>query len=150
MQAPGQAAVIPPGCLHTYLSGQAVLVMGISDNALHAGLTKEHVDLCELQQLTGAGQPQPAALPVLDVADGEQRIPLWSDDLDLRRVVVGEDPKPVRVGPFSVVLAAMDPAGITVDEVTAEMEPEAKILYAGEPVTATLTGPAQIFVASTL
>ena len=146
---PGHAAVIPPGCMHTYLSGQAVVVMGISDNALHAGLTKGCMDLCELQRLTSAGQPQPCPLPVLDVGNGEQRIPLWSDDLDLRRVVVGDDPQPVRVGPFSVVLAAMEPAAITVNEVTADMEPEAKILYAGEPVTATITGPAQLFVAST-
>nr|WP_269437826.1 type I phosphomannose isomerase catalytic subunit [Arthrobacter sp. zg-Y919] len=147
---PGQAAVIPPGCLHTYLSGQAVVVMGTSDNALQAGLTREHVDLCELQHLTGGGQPQPSPLPVLDTGRGEQHIPLWSEDLDLRRVVVEDDPKPVRVGPFSVVLAALEPACITVDEVTADMEPEAKILYAGEPVTATLTGPSQVFVASTL
>ncbi|MCQ1995718.1 type I phosphomannose isomerase catalytic subunit [Arthrobacter sp. zg-Y1171] len=146
---PGQAAVIPPGCLHTYLSGQAVLVMGTSDNALQAGLANGYVDLCELQLLTADGQPQPSPLPVLDVGDGEQRIPLWSDDMDLRRVVVGDDPKPVRLGPFSVVLAAMEPAAITMDEVTADMEPEEKILYAGEPVTATFTGPAQIFVAST-
>ena len=145
---PGHALVIPPGCLHTYLSGQAVLVMGISHNALHAGLTKEHVDLCELQTLTGNGQPQPSPLPVFDVGNGEQRIPLWSEDLDLRRVVIGNEPKPVRVGPFSVVLAALDPAGITVDEVTAHMEPEAKVLYAGEPATATFTGPSQVFVAS--
>lgn len=147
---PGRAAVIPPGCMHTYLSGQTVLITGTSDNALQAGLTKEQVDLCELQHLTGGGQPQPSPLPVLEVGDGEQRIPLWSDDLDLRRVVVGKDPKPVRVGPFSVALAAMEPAFITVNGVTADMEPEAKILYAGEPVTATFTGPSQIFVASTL
>ena len=147
---PGQAAVIPPGCLHTYLSGQAVLVMGMSDNALHAGLTKGGVDLCELQHLTARGQPQPSHLPVLDVGDGEQRIPLWSEELDLRRVVVGEEPKPVRLGPFSVVLAAMEPAAISVDEFTADLEPEGKILYAGAPVTATVTGPTQLFVASTL
>nr|WP_273544699.1 type I phosphomannose isomerase catalytic subunit [Arthrobacter jiangjiafuii] len=147
---PGHAAVIPPGCLHTYLSGQAVLIMGISDNALQAGLTKEYVDLCELQDLTGHGQPQPSPLPLLDVGDGEQRIPLWSDDLDLRRVVVGDGPKAVRVGPLSVALAAIEPACITVDEFTVDMKPEAKILYAGEPATATFTGPSQIFVASTL
>lgn len=147
---PGQAAVIPPGCLHTYLSGQAVLVTGISDNALYAGLTEEFVDLCELQHLTSGGQPQPSPLPVVDAGEGQQRIPLWSSDLDLRRVVVGADPKPVRVGPFSVVLAALEPAGITVDEVTAALEPEAKILYAGEPVTAMIAGPSQVFVASTL
>ena len=70
--------------------------------------------------------------------------------MDLRRVVVGDDPKPVRLGPFSVVLAAIKPAGITVDEVTADIEPEAKILYAGEPVEATLMGPSQVFVASKL
>ncbi|MBO0895242.1 type I phosphomannose isomerase catalytic subunit [Arthrobacter sunyaminii] len=147
---PGEATVIPPGCLHTYLSGQAVVVMGISDNALHAALTTEQVDLTELLQLISTGQPQPSALPVLELGDGEQRIPLWSDDLDLRRVVVGKDPKPVIVGPFSVVLAAMDPASITVEEVTAEMLPETKILYAGAPVTATFTGPSQVFVASAL
>lgn len=146
---PGQAAVIPPGCLHTYLSGQAVIVMGMSDNALQAGFADRYVDLAELQLLTGHGQPQPSLLPMLDAGDGEQRIPLWSDDLDLRRVVVGDEPKPVRVGPFSVVLAAMEPAGITVDEVTTALEPGAKLLYAGEPVTATFTGPSQIFVAST-
>ncbi|MCQ1949973.1 hypothetical protein NNX28_08545 [Arthrobacter sp. zg-Y859] len=147
---PGRAAVIPPGCLHTYLSGRAVLVMGTSDNALQAGLANGYVDLCELQLLTGNEQPQPSPLPVLDVGPGEQRIPLWSDDMELRRVVVGDDPMPVRVGPFSVVLAALEPAAITVDEVTADIEPEAKILYAGETVTATVTGPSQIFVASRL
>ncbi|WP_349293302.1 type I phosphomannose isomerase catalytic subunit [Arthrobacter caoxuetaonis] len=147
---PGHAAVIPPGCMHSYLSGQAVLVMGTSDNALQAGLTQEYVDLCELQHLTSGGQPQPSPLPVVDVGDGQQRIPLWSNDLDLRRVVVGSGQKPVSVGPFSVVLAATEPADITVDGATADLEPEAKILYAGEPVTATITGPSQIFVASTL
>ena len=147
---PGHAAVIPPGCLHTYLSGQAVLVMGTSENALKAGLTKEYVDLCELQQLTGGGQPNPSPLPVPDVADGEQRIPLWSGGLDLRRVVVAEDPKQVRVGPFSVLLAATAPAGVTVNGAAAEIEPGAKILYAGEPATATFTGPSQVFVASRL
>ena len=147
---PGHAAVIPPGCLHTYLSGQAVLVTGVSDNALQAGLTKEYVDLCELQVLTGGGQPEPSPLPVLDVGAGEERIPLWSNDLDLRRVVAGKEPRPVRMGPFSVVLAAMHPAGITVNGVTTEIGPEEKILYAGEPVTAAFTGPSQVFVASTL
>ena len=147
---PGRAAVIPPGCLHTYLSGQAVLVMGTSNNALHAGLTEEFVDLGELQHLTAGGQPQPSPLPVVDIGGGQERIPLWSDGLDLRRIVVGTDPLPVPVGPFSVILAALEPAGITVEGVTAELEPEAKILYAGEPVTATVTGPSQIFVASML
>lgn len=147
---PGQAAVIPPGCLHTYLSGQTVLVMGTSDNALQAGLTKEYVDLGELEHLMCECQPQAAPLPVLDVGEGEQRIPLWSNDLDLRRVVLGDHPKPVHVGPFSVVMAATEPAAITVAGATANLEPDDKVLYAGEPVTATFSGPSQVFVASRL
>ncbi|SEE98376.1 mannose-6-phosphate isomerase, class I [Ruania alba] len=45
---PGEALFVPPGCVHSYLSGFAVELMANSDNVLRAGLTVKHVDVAEL------------------------------------------------------------------------------------------------------
>lgn len=146
--APGQAMVTPAGCLHTYLSGQAMVVTSISENSLKAGLTKDYVDSYELQQILQADQPAPAPLPVVRTSDTEERIPLWSGDLGLRRVVAGEADTPVALDRFSVLLSAHGDARVTVDGVSADIEPGASILYLGDPATAVVSGGAQLFIAS--
>jgi len=48
---PGQALVIPPGCLHGYLCGLGIELMAESDNVLRGGLTTKHVDVVDLQRV---------------------------------------------------------------------------------------------------
>lgn len=50
--SPGQALYIPPGQLHTFVSGSGIELMANSDNVLRAGLTAKHLDERELL-LTG-------------------------------------------------------------------------------------------------
>jgi len=48
---PSQAVYIPPGILHTYISGFGVELMTNSDNVLRGGLTPKHVDIGELMNI---------------------------------------------------------------------------------------------------
>jgi mannose-6-phosphate isomerase len=43
--APGEALFLDAGCLHSYLEGVGVELMGNSDNVLRGGLTRKHVDV---------------------------------------------------------------------------------------------------------
>ncbi|MCC9145261.1 MULTISPECIES: hypothetical protein [unclassified Arthrobacter] len=145
---PGQAMVTPAGCLHSYLSGQAMVVMGLSDNALKAGLTKDYVDIAELQQVLGDGQTGPAPLPVERMDEFQENIPLWSEDLGLRRAVVDGTAAAIPLERFTVVLTALGDARVTVGDVSTDLEQGASMLYLGDPTTATVDGHAQIFIAS--
>ena len=145
---PGQAMVTPAGCLHTYLSGQALVLMSISENSLKVGLTKDYVDVGELQQLLSEVQPAPAPLPVVAVDDFQKRIPLWSEDLQLGHAVLGNTPRSIELGRFSVVLAALGDAEITVGDATTPIAQGSRVLYLGDPTSAVVRGPAQLFIAS--
>lgn len=145
---PGQAMVTPAGCMHTYLSGQAMVVMGISQNALKLGLTKDYVDVGELQQILRLEQPGPAPLPVLRTDSFRERIPLWDEQLLLQRAVLDDTARDIRLGRFTVLLAALGDAEITVGDTPTPIPQGTKVLYLGEPVTAQVRGPAQLFTAS--
>lgn len=58
----GYALVIPPGCPHCYLEGQAVECMANSDNVVRAGLTSKPCDLDLFKELLYASS-QPVVLP---------------------------------------------------------------------------------------
>lgn len=61
---PGEAAHLPAGNLHAYLSGSGVEVMAASDNVLRGGLTPKHIDVDELLDVLrfdGESQSAPAA-----------------------------------------------------------------------------------------
>ncbi|MCQ1995657.1 hypothetical protein [Arthrobacter sp. zg-Y1171] len=145
---PGEAMVTPAGCLHSYLSGQAMVVMGLSDNALKAGLTTDYVDVAELQQVLGDGQPGPAFLEVERIDERQDRIPLWSEDLDLRRTVIDGGTASIPLERFTVVLAALGEARVWVGDVSTYLEQGASMLYLGDPTTAEVEGSAQLFSAS--
>ncbi|MCC9174809.1 hypothetical protein [Arthrobacter sp. zg-Y179] len=145
---PGQAMVTPAGCLHSYLSGQALVVMGLSDNALKAGLTTDYVDVAELQQVLDNGQPGPAPLEVERIDECQEHIPLWSEDLDLRRTVIHGGTASIPLERFTVVLAALGEAMVSVGDVSTYLEQGASMLYLGDPTTADVEGSAQLFSAS--
>jgi mannose-6-phosphate isomerase len=48
---PGQAAYIPSGILHSYISGFGVELMTSSDNVLRGGLATKHTDIGELMKI---------------------------------------------------------------------------------------------------
>ena len=145
---PGQAMVTPASCLHTYLSGQAVVLMNISENSLRVGLTRDYVDTGELQQILHEDQPTPAPLPVIPLDGFQARIPLWNDDLQLHRAVLDGSPKTVQLGRFSIVLSAQGDAEITVGKTTSPIPRGSRTLYLGDPVEAQVRGPAQLFIAT--
>ncbi|WP_194266012.1 hypothetical protein [Arthrobacter yangruifuii] len=144
----GQAMVTPAGCLHSYLSGQSLVVMGLSDNALKAGLTTDYVDVAELQQVLDNGRPGPAPLEVERINECQEHIPLWSEDLDLRRTVIQGGTASIPLERFTVVLAARGEAMVSVGDVNTYLEQGAGMLYLGDPTTADVEGSAQLFSAS--
>jgi mannose-6-phosphate isomerase len=56
---PGEAAYLPAGNLHAYLSGAGVELMANSDNVLRGGLTPKHVDVPELLRVLDFGAAPP-------------------------------------------------------------------------------------------
>ncbi len=50
--AAGEAMFIDAGVIHAYTSGFGVEIMAASDNVLRAGLTRKHVDIPELLEVT--------------------------------------------------------------------------------------------------
>ncbi|MGI8625327.1 MAG: mannose-6-phosphate isomerase, class I [Geodermatophilaceae bacterium] len=59
---PGQALVIPAGCLHGYLCGVGVETMTESDNVLRGGLTAKHVAVADLQRVLLLQEASPTVL----------------------------------------------------------------------------------------
>ena len=145
---PGQAMVTPAGCLHTYVSGRVLVLMGISENSLKVGLTRDYVDVNELQQILREEQPTPAPLPVVPVNSFLEKIPLWSEDLQLGHAHLDGTSRTIRLERFTVILAAQGEAEIAVGDVTAPLGRGAKVLYLGDPAVAQVRGPADIFIAS--
>jgi mannose-6-phosphate isomerase len=57
--SPGETLFLPPGVLHSYLSGSAVEVMANSDNVVRGGLTRKPVDPSAfLRMLQPVGRPR--------------------------------------------------------------------------------------------
>jgi mannose-6-phosphate isomerase len=59
---PGEALVVPAGCLHAYLAGVGVEIMAESDNVLRGGLTAKHIDVIELQRVLDFDGDSPRVL----------------------------------------------------------------------------------------
>jgi len=59
---PGQALVVRPGTVHSYLEGFGVEVMTRSDNVVRGGLTPKHVDLTELRGLASRRAAPPEVI----------------------------------------------------------------------------------------
>jgi mannose-6-phosphate isomerase len=92
---PGQALFVPPGCLHAYLQGFAIEVMGSSDNVVRGGLTDKHVDVGDLLDVTDVEcRPPPLAGPE-PAEDGREAWPAPAAEfrLERSRVLAG---RPVR------------------------------------------------------
>lgn len=84
---PGQALVIPAGCLHGYLSGVGVEVMAESDNVLRGGLTAKHVDAAGLLRVLDVGVA-PRVLAGQPDAHGWTRFPTGAEEFALSRLEV--------------------------------------------------------------
>jgi len=82
---PGQALVIPAGCLHGYLSGVGVEIMTESDNVLRGGLTAKHVDVVDLQRVLKLRGASPRVLHGESDAAGCTRFSSGVEEFDLSR-----------------------------------------------------------------
>ncbi|WP_203432682.1 mannose-6-phosphate isomerase, class I [Jiangella asiatica] len=88
--APGEAAFVPAGVPHAYLSGVAVEPQASSDNTLRAGLTPKHVDAAEVLNLLRY-EPGGAVMVTPKPAGGEELYPVPDvDELLLSRVPLSE------------------------------------------------------------
>lgn len=70
---PGQATYVPPGRLHTYLSGVGIEIMATSDNVVRGGLTDKRVDVLDLISLL---EPR---CGVPELVDGQSDGSGWCD-----------------------------------------------------------------------
>lgn len=87
---PGEALVIPAGCLHAYLCGVGVEIMAESDNVLRGGLTSKHVDANALQRVLELSGDAPQVLLGETSEMGWTRFPTDVEEFDLSRREIDE------------------------------------------------------------
>ena len=86
---PGQALSVPPGIMHSYLSGTGVEIMADSNNVVRGGLTDKHIDVDSLIQIVSFQTQEPRIMAAQEVDPGVRVFPgtddqfrLWHLDLD--------------------------------------------------------------------
>jgi mannose-6-phosphate isomerase len=87
--SPGQAAFLPPGRLHAYLSGLGLEIMANSDNVLRAGLTSKHIDVQELLKTMDFDRPEQGALEPVPGGGGWFAYPSFTEEFVLSGFELG-------------------------------------------------------------
>jgi len=146
--APGEAAFVPAGLPHAYLSGCAVEVLAASDNIVRAGLTSKAVDVPELLEIVDCRpSPQPRTEPV-ELGGGEIAWQPPVADFRLTRLQVAGEVAAADVGGPQIVLCLR--GSVTVRAGGAEVAltggHSAFVTASAGPVT--LTGAGEIYRAA--
>jgi len=146
---PGEALVIPAGCLHAYLSGVGVEIMAESDNVLRGGLTSKHVDAVDLQRILDTPGERPQVVRGETDTVGRTRFPISVEEFDLIRyeipdavVLEGNRPRILLTVDGSARLRGMDRTVLDVPRGRA-----AFVTAADGPVE--ISGSAVVFEATT-
>ncbi|WCC80334.1 mannose-6-phosphate isomerase, class I [Cutibacterium equinum] len=92
---PGQALAVPPGLMHSYLSGTGIEIMADSNNVVRGGLTDKHIDVDSLIEIVDFQTQEPRIMTAEDVDPGLRVFPsshdqfrLWELDLDATRPTI--------------------------------------------------------------
>ncbi|MFO7800728.1 MAG: mannose-6-phosphate isomerase, class I [Desulfovermiculus sp.] len=93
---PGEAAFLPPGRLHAYLSGLGLELMANSDNVLRAGLTPKHVDVSELLRVLRFEHSPIKPLRAEPNEQGEARLEDMTEEFTLSVLDLGPESSRLR------------------------------------------------------
>lgn len=85
---PMQAAELPAGNVHAYLSGLGVEIMASSDNVMRGGLTSKHIDIAELVNVVDFNLSLDPVLHAKQLSEGLWVYPSKADDYLLYRIEV--------------------------------------------------------------
>jgi mannose-6-phosphate isomerase len=145
--APGEAAYLPAGNLHAYLSGAGVEVMAGSDNVLRGGLTTKHVDLAALiEVLDFTDGKVPVIHPVL--GPGGLRYPVPVAEFDLTRCQLdGRSGTLTTSGPQILLCTEGSAVLASVETELKLLRGESAFVPAGTPLS--VSGPAVLYRTTT-
>jgi mannose-6-phosphate isomerase len=145
--APGEAAYLPAGNLHAYLSGAGVEVMAGSDNVLRGGLTTKHVDLAALiEVLDFTDGKVPVIHPVL--GPGGLRYPVPAAEFDLTRCQLdGRSGTLTTSGPQILLCTEGSAVLASVETELKLLRGESAFVPAGTPLS--VSGPAVLYRTTT-
>jgi mannose-6-phosphate isomerase len=146
--APGEAVYLPAGCLHAYLRGVGVEVMGNSDNVLRGGLTPKHVDADALLSvlLFTPGPIEPVE-PV-DDGTGTLRWPTPAREFSLARTDLDREPVVLATGVPQVVLCLEGEVRVVAGDSAVDLRGGGAVFVAAGDPAVTLTGHGTVFRAS--
>jgi mannose-6-phosphate isomerase len=108
----GDALVVRPGAVHSYLSGTGLEVMTRSDNVIRAGLTAKHVDAAELRAIT-APRAGPPDIRRAERDSADARCSAWptgTDTFAVRAFDLAASPSLRRLGGRVVVVVCVEGA----------------------------------------
>jgi len=146
---PGQALVIPAGCLHGYLSGVGVEIMTESDNVLRGGLTAKHVDVVDLQRVLKLRDASPRVLHGESDAAGRTRFSSGVDEFDFSRYEITD--AAVQAGNGArLILTVEGSARLRAEDGAVLDLPRGQSAFvAADEKGVEISGPAVVFVATT-
>lgn len=146
--APGESAYTPDGQVHAYISGVAIELMNPSDNVMRAGLTPKHIDTEELIRILAVEQPAPAIQTPKPVTDKIGTYSMWDERLSVTRIQVREgEPVEFTFEGTSTLLSTGGKVTVTAGDQSFDVKGTESVMHAGEPVTATISGHSDLFVA---
>lgn len=146
---PGDAAFIPDGQVHAYISGTAIEIMNPSDNVLRAGLTPKHIDATELMKILREDQ----RAPQIQRAEPDHAevgvFSLWDERMSVTRVRLseGEEVKLDVHGTATALGTRGELTFISADQ-TLTINPIESFLHIGSDTSLIVRGAGEAFIAS--
>ncbi|QRZ61346.1 mannose-6-phosphate isomerase, class I [Rothia sp. ZJ932] len=147
--APGESAFTPDGQVHAYLDGTAIELMNPSDNVMRAGLTPKHIDTDELIKILAVEQGSPEIQTPERITPGVATYAMWDQRLSVTRVQVREDaPIEFTFEGTSTLISTGGQVTITGAGQSFEITGTESVMHVGAPVTATITGTGDLYIAA--
>jgi len=146
----GEAAFVPAGMPHAYLSGLGVEIMLASDNVLRGGLTPKHIDVVELAKVLVFEETEAKPVQVRKLAVGLEEFDIPTPEFHFYRVTLSANNLLVDLNLPGDAIVLCTSGSIAVSSSKGEREvinPAEAAFISGDARTFSLAGNGEAFIA---
>jgi len=146
----GEAAFVPAGMPHAYLSGLGVEIMLASDNVLRGGLTPKHIDVVELAKVLVFEETEAKPVQVRKLAVGLEEFDIPTPEFHFYRATLSANNLLVDLNLPGDAIVLCTSGAIAVSSSKGEREvinPAEAAFISGDARTFSLAGNGEAFIA---